>query len=278
MMEMKEAHDAMTLTTDQRDGHVVAITGGAAGIGEATSLHMARAGATVVALDRDSAAVDRLVQAGSRAGLAIEGEVVDVADADQVADAAQRLADRHGGINTLVCAAGVQDYGSVEQTSMEQFDRLMAVNLRGVFAACHYAVPLIRARGGGSIVVVASVQAYAAQTGVAAYAASKGALVALVKAMAVDHAAEGIRVNAVCPGSVDTPMLRWAADRFSKGSEADDVVASWGRSHPIGRVAKPAEVAQAVAYLSGPESSFITGADLRVDGGLTAALNVTLPQ
>lgn len=277
-MEMKEAHDAMTLTTDQRDGHVVAITGGAAGIGEATSLHLARAGATVVALDRDGAAVDRLVQAGSRAGLAIEGEVVDVADADQVANAAQRLADRHGGINALVCAAGVQDYGSVEQTSMEQFDRLMAVNLRGVFAACHYAVPLIRARGGGSIVVVASVQAYAAQTGVAAYAASKGALVALVKAMAVDHAAEGIRVNAVCPGSVDTPMLRWAADRFSTGSEADDVVASWGRSHPIGRVAKPAEVAQAIAYLSSPESSFITGADLRVDGGLTAALNVALPQ
>src|SRR5690606_1901113 len=201
----------------------------------------------------------------------------DVSDGDQVAAVAARVWDRHGGVATLVCAAGIQRYGTVDQAGLEQFDEIMNVNVRGVFATCHHFIPLIRARGGGSIVVVASVQAYATQAGVAAYAASKGALVSLVKAMAVDYAGEGIRVNAVCPGSVDTPMLRWAAERFADGRSPSDLVADWGRAHPLGRVADAAEVARAVAYLAGPDASFVTGADLRVDGGLTATLNVAIP-
>jgi NAD(P)-dependent dehydrogenase (short-subunit alcohol dehydrogenase family) len=264
----------MTPKTDR----IVVVTGGAAGIGEAVSLHMARSGATVVVLDRDDDALDRLRQAAGRGGLAVEGESVDVSDDEALSAAASRIADRHGGVDALVCAAGIQGYGTVDQTSMELYDRIMAVNVRGVFAACHHFVPLIRSRGGGAIAIVASVQAYAAQSGVAAYAASKGALVSMVKAMAVDHAAEGIRVNTVCPGSVDTPMLRWAAERFSQGRPVEDVIADWGRSHPMGRVATPEEVASAVAYLVGPESGFVTGTDLRVDGGLTAALNVALPE
>lgn len=264
--------------TETDEHGVVVVTGGAAGIGEAVTMHMARTGATVVALDRDRPALDRLTTAGAAAGLAIESEVADVSDDKQVEAAAGRIRERHGGIATLVCAAGIQRYGTVDATSLELFDEVMGVNVRGVFAACHYFVPLIRARGGGSVVVVASVQAYATQAGVAAYSASKGALLSLVKAMAVDHAAEGIRVNAVCPGSVDTPMLRWAAEKFAGGRPVDDVVAEWGRFHPMGRVAAADEVARAVAYLAGPEASFVTGADLKVDGGLTAALNVALPQ
>jgi NAD(P)-dependent dehydrogenase (short-subunit alcohol dehydrogenase family) len=265
----------MTPTIQPRP-RVAAVTGAAAGIGEAVTRHLAGAGATVVALDRDAAALDRLTAAAD--GLAVEAEQVDVSDESQIAAAAQRVTERHGGVDVLVCAAGVQRYGTVDEMSLDGYDEVMAVNVRGVFAACHHFVPLIRARGGGSIVVVASVQAYAAQSGVAAYAASKGALVAMVKAMAVDHAGEGIRINAVCPGSVDTPMLRWAADRFAGDRSADDLVADWGRSHPLGRVATPMEVAEAIGFLAGPEAGFITGADLRVDGGLTAALSVALPK
>jgi NAD(P)-dependent dehydrogenase (short-subunit alcohol dehydrogenase family) len=106
----------------------------------------------------------------------------------------------------------------------------------------------------------------------------KGALLSLVRAMAVDHAAEGIRVNAVCPGSVDTPMLRTSAAQFSGGRSTDEVVAEWGRSHPLGRVATPGEVAEVIHFLTSPAAAFVTGADVKVDGGLTAQLAVVLPE
>jgi NAD(P)-dependent dehydrogenase (short-subunit alcohol dehydrogenase family) len=122
------------------------------------------------------------------------------------------------------------------------------------------------------------VQGRGAQRSVVAYAASKGGSLALTRAMAVDHAAEGIRVNAVLPGSVDTPMLRWAADRFRGERTADDLVREWGRSHPIGRVATPAEVAEVIAFLASDRASFVTGAEYVVDGGLLAGLAVTLPE
>jgi NAD(P)-dependent dehydrogenase (short-subunit alcohol dehydrogenase family) len=125
---------------------------------------------------------------------------------------------------------------------------------------------------------VASVQAYAAQPGVAAYAASKGAIVALTKAMAIDHAADNIRCNAVCPGSVDTPMLRWAADLFKGNGTQEATVETWGRAHVLGRVARPEEVAEAIAFLASDRSSFVTGADLRVDGGLLSQIAVALPE
>jgi NAD(P)-dependent dehydrogenase (short-subunit alcohol dehydrogenase family) len=124
------------------------------------------------------------------------------------------------------------------------------------------------------VLVVSSVQAIASQTGVAAYTASKGAINALTRAMALDHAEENIRVNAVCPGSVDTPMLRWAADLF----KGENTVEDWGRMHPLGRVARPEEVAEVICFLAGPKASFVTGAEYMVDGGLLAALGVRLPE
>jgi NAD(P)-dependent dehydrogenase (short-subunit alcohol dehydrogenase family) len=134
---------------------------------------------------------------------------------------------------------------------------------------------VMRERGGGAIVNVSSAQAHAAQPGAAAYVASKGALIALTRAMAVDHAAEGVRVNAVCPASIDTPMLRWAAGQLANGRGEDDLLAEWGDMHPVGRVGTSAEVAELIAFLAGPHAGFITGADYRVDGGLLAALGVT---
>src|SRR5215211_4259539 len=140
------------------------------------------------------------------------------------------------------------------------------------------AIPEMRGRGGGVIVNVSSMQAIASQTGVAAYTASKGGINALTLAMALDHAEENIRVNAVCPGSVDTPMLRWAADLFKGENTVEATVEDWGRMHPLGRVAKPEEVAEVICFLAGPKASFVMGADYRVDGGLLAALGVRLPE
>ncbi|WP_427887538.1 SDR family NAD(P)-dependent oxidoreductase [Kribbella sp. GL6] len=243
----------------------VVVTGGAAGIGRGAVERFLAAGDHVVVLDRTTSSLSVL---GDR----VTGVQVDVSDRAALAAAAKEIGD----VDVLVCAAGVQRYGTVVDTPWDVYDEVMAVNVGGVFFACQAFVP--RLKRGGSVVVVASVQAYAAQTGVAAYSMGKGALLSLVRAMAVDHAPDGIRVNAVCPGSVDTPMLRTSAAQFANGRTTDEVVAEWGRSHPLGRVANPEEVAEVIYFLSSPAASFMTGADVKVDGGLTAGLPVVLPE
>lgn len=262
------------MTTETR---VSVVTGGAAGIGLAAVERFARDGDRVVALDRDATALAELTARANDAGWDVSGIPLDVTDPAEVDQMGATVSEQYGAIDVLVCAAGIQRYGTVEQTDAALFNEVIGVNLGGVFSVCHTLMPLLRQGGGGSVVVVSSIQAYASQTGVAAYTATKGGLLSLVRAMAVDHAQHGVRVNAVCPGSVDTPMLRWAADEFGAGRSGDEVIAEWGRSHPLGRVARPSEVADAIAYLAGEQSSFITGTDLKVDGGVMAALGVALP-
>jgi NAD(P)-dependent dehydrogenase (short-subunit alcohol dehydrogenase family) len=177
-----------------------------------------------------------------------------------------------------VNSAGVQRYGNVVDTPEEVWDEVIDINLKGIFLTCKHALPEMRKRGGGSVVNVSSVQAFASQKGVAAYTASKGAINAMTRAMALDHAEEKIRFNAVCPASVDTPMLRWAADVFKDNKTAEQVVDSWGRMHPLGRVAKVEEVAELIAFLASDRASFITGGEYKIDGGMTAALGVRLPE
>jgi len=250
-------------------GRTVVVTGGAAGIGRGAVERFVAAGDRVVALDRDAAALAALE---AELGELVTGRAVDVADRAALA----AIATEAGPVDALVCAAGVQRYGTVVDTPGSVYDEVMAINVGGVFFACQAFVPKLPR--GGSVVVVSSVQAYAAQTSVAAYSMGKGALLSLVRAMAVDHAADGIRVNAVCPGSVDTPMLRTSAAQFGGGRSTDEVVAEWGRSHPLGRVATPGEVAEVIHFLASPAAAFVTGADVKVDGGLTAGLPVVLPE
>ncbi|WP_157251965.1 SDR family NAD(P)-dependent oxidoreductase [Nonomuraea typhae] len=252
------------------EGKVAMVTGGSAGIGGAVVERLAAGGASVVFC-------------GVGTGVPVDGERVtgveaDVRDGARMRELAELAVSRYGGLDVLVTCAGIQRYGTVEDTPEETWDEVMDVNVKGVYLACQAAVPHMRARGGGSIVVVASVQSFASQTKVAAYAASKAALLGLTRSMALDHAADGIRANVVCPGSVDTPMLRGAADLWRGERTQEETVAEWGRSHPLGRVARPAEVAELVAFLAGERASFVTGSEHRVDGGLLAGVPVALPE
>lgn len=260
-------------------GRVALVTGGSSGIGRAVSELLAARGASVAVCSVD--AIEAAAVAGAIAGRSGRAAAVpaDVRDPRSVAAAVQSTVEMFGSLDILVTCAGIQAYGTVADTDVRTWDEVFAVNVKGVFLAARAALPHLRRSDEGAIVVVSSVQALATQTGVAAYAASKGALNALTRSMAIDEAGHGVRVNAVCPGSVDTPMLRRSARQFSDGSPegADQTVAGWGRSHPLGRVAQPSEVAEVVSFLAGPRSSFMTGEEVRVDGGLLAGLPVSLP-
>ncbi len=252
------------------DGKVALVTGGSTGIGRAVVDRLAAGGASVVFCGVD--------QGAELDGERIVGRIADVRRADQMRDLVELAVSRFGGLDVVVTCAGVQRYGTVEDTPEEVWDEVLDINLKGVYLTCKAAVPRLRERGGGSIVLMSSVQAFSSQAQVAAYTASKAAINGLTRAMALDHAADGIRVNVVCPGSVDTPMLRWAADLWRGELSQEEQVRQWGRAHPLGRVGRAEEVAELVAFLAGPRSSFITGAEHRVDGGLLAQNPAALPE
>ena len=259
-------------------GRVALVTGGSQGIGRAVVELLAEAGASVGVCGLEADVVDETVRAVAGRGGEALGLPADVTDRASIERAVTATVERYGRLDTLVASAGIQRYGTVADTDEAAWDEVFAINVKGVYLAAQAALPHLRRGDQGSIVVVSSVQGHAAQSEVAAYAASKGALDALVRAMAVDEAASGVRVNAVCPGSVDTPMLRSSARRVSDGTDeaTEQVIGRWGRMHPVGRVATPREVAEVVAFLASPRASFVTGVDLRVDGGLLASLPVSL--
>jgi NAD(P)-dependent dehydrogenase (short-subunit alcohol dehydrogenase family) len=258
------------------DGKVAVVTGGSLGIGRATAQRLATDGAAVVFCGHDDASVQDALAELRDAGLEVDGRRADVRSSAEVEGLVRLAVERYGGVDILVNSAGIQRYGTVVETSEELWDEVLDVNLKGMFLAAKHCVPELRRRGGGSIVNVASVQSFAAQAAVVAYAASKGGVLALTKAIAVDHASDNIRCNAVCPGSVDTPMLRWAADLFKGDDTQEDTVRAWGRLHPLGRVARAEEVAEAIAFLVSARASFVTGTELKVDGGLLAQIPVVV--
>ncbi|HEX4156139.1 MAG TPA: SDR family oxidoreductase [Acidobacteriaceae bacterium] len=244
------------------------IFGGTSGIGLATAQLLAQRGVKVFALGPEPSQPPHLQDVCGPSWVHC-----DVSNAAEV-ELAIKSITREAPIDWLVYSAGIQRYGSAVECTVEEWDLVQTINARGAFLAAHFTLPHMRS--GGAIVNVSSVQAVACQYGVAAYAASKGTLDALTRALALDHASAGIRVNAVLPGTVDTPMVRSSAELFRGDKTTEAVVSEWGRLHPLGRVAQPLEVAQAIAFLLSDQASFITGATLAVDGGLLAQLSVRL--
>jgi len=259
-------------------GKVALVAGGALGIGLAAARRLAQDGAAVVICSDREDQVEQAMDGLRAEGLEARGTRADVTSSSDMMKLVAFAAETCGGVDVLVNSAGVQRYGTVVETGEDVWDEVLSVNLKGIYLSCKHAIPEMRKRGGGAIVNVSSVQAFASQKGVAAYTASKGGVNALTRAMALDHAEEGIRVNAVCPASVDTPMLRWSANLFKGDKTAEETVEGWGKMHPMGRVAMPEEVAEVIAFLAGPRASFVTGSEYKVDGGMLAALGVSLPE
>lgn len=240
---------------------LVIVTGAGSGIGRAVALRLARDGARVLAADVDAAAAQETAE---RAGEMVQAAQADVRDENSVRTLVT-VAGQQRPIRALVNVAGVGSVTNAPDTTLEVWDRVMSVNATGTFLCCKHVIPHLRERGGGAIVNIASIAGLVGMRNRAAYCASKGAVVALTRAIALDHAAEGIRVNAVCPGTVDTP---WIERLLEEAGETREGLAA---RQPMGRIASADEVAGAVAWLLSGEAAFATGSMLVLDGGWTAA-------
>lgn len=260
------------------EGKVALVTGGSQGIGRGVALTMARRGAAVVVHGLTEDYVDETVELIRDAGGTATGTFGPIDQEQTSMDAVARAIEEYGRLDHLVTAAGIQRYGDAVDTPIATWDEVFGVNVRGVFLAARAALPHIRQQH-GTVTVISSVQATATQNNVVAYTASKGALNAMCRAMAVDEAAYGVRVNSIAPGSVDTPMLRTSAAQWSDGTPegVERTIANWGTAHALGRVAQPGEIGEAASFLASDAAGFITGSELRVDGGLLARLAAPLP-
>ena len=238
-------------------GRTAIVTGAGSGIGREIALRLQAGGAWVLGADRQPAGVPE----------GIEAREVDVADEQQVAAMIAAVLSVRGSIDIMCNNAGVESTVSVTDCSVEEWDRVFAVNARGVFLGCKHVLPSMLQRGSGAIVNTASVAGMIGLRDRAAYCASKGAVVALTKQIAVQYAGTGVRCNCVCPGTVDSP---WVARLLAKSDDPDAARASLVARQPLGRLALPGEVADAVCFLASDEAAFMTGSTLVIDGGIMA--------
>ncbi len=264
----------------EQAGRVAIVTGGSSGIGRGAANELARQGASVVVhgltIDEANLVVQEIRLAGGTA-VATAGAI----DDPETASAAVALAlGEYGQLDVLVTSAGIQRYGTATETPIEVWDEVFNVNVKGVFLACKAALPEIRKSKGGAIAIIASVQASATQANVVAYTSSKGALLSLARALAVDEGPNGVRVNSISPGTIDTPMLRQTARLLSDGSPSgmQALVDDWGRAHALERTGTTQELGSVISFVTSPRASFVTGDDIRVDGGLMARLAAAAPK
>jgi NAD(P)-dependent dehydrogenase (short-subunit alcohol dehydrogenase family) len=243
---------------------IAIITGAASGIGQATALLFVREGAAVVAVDIDEAggqAVADAIAAEGGQALFVKADVTRAEDCRRVV---QRAQDAFHGLHILFNNAGIIRRADVVETTEEEWVRVMAVNVKSIFLMCKYAVPVMAAGGGGSIINTGSGWGLKGGPRAISYCASKGAVVNMTRALAIDHGPQHIRVNSVCPGDIDTPMLRNEARQLGQ-SESDFLAEAADR--PLRRFGSPEEIAQAVLYLASDASSYVAGTTLVVDGG-----------
>ncbi len=255
------------------DGKVAIITG-TTGIGRAIAKRFAADGANVLACGIEVAANQELALDAQNNRLSLQVEQCDVTQADAVGKVVAKAVREFGGLDVIVNAAAFHPFGTVVETDLENWNRCLMVNVGSIYILGHFGIPEMKKRGGGSIINLASVQGHACQRGVAAYAASKGAVHSLTRAMALDHAADKIRVNSISPGSIRTPMLERSAGHFSPGVPTEEVFRRFGDAHPLGRIGTPEEVAELAAFLASDRAAFCTGGDYLVDGGLLAGIGV----
>jgi NAD(P)-dependent dehydrogenase (short-subunit alcohol dehydrogenase family) len=246
---------------------VALITGAGSGIGRATAIRLAQEGASIAAADWNAATGNEAVQLIQQQG----GKAVFIhADVSKVADCERIIAETvaaFGKLNILVNNAAVMLEKTAVDTTEEDWERIVGVNLKGTFFCAKYAVLQFRRQGGGGVIVnMASVNSFFAEGGIAAYCATKGGIAQLTRALAMDHSAEGIRVNAIAPGWIETPMN---ANFFALGPHIKEQAA---KLHAINRIGQPEEVAHLVAFLASDEAGFITGSLMTVDGGFSAGL------
>ena len=252
----------MNITLENK---VAVVTGGAMGIGAATATILCQLGASVAIFDINKLAGDEIVAHLAKAGFRASFHLCDVSVESQVESAVDEVVRLYGRLNLLVSNAGIQRYGSVVDTSQQVWEDTFDVHVKGCFHSTKHAIPHMLSAGGGSIVIIASVQSFVAVANSTAYVAAKHALMGISRSIALDFARENIRVNCVCPGSIDTPLLRSVAGTTPSPEET---IHALGQMHAMGRIGQPEEVARAIAFLASDWASFITGTSLVVDGGL----------
>lgn len=255
-------------------GKVAIVTGAASGIGRASAIAFAREGASVVVADKNAEAGDAAAAAIRAEGLSAIGISVDVASEPSVEALIAATVTHFGRIDILFNNAGVVMVKPLESMTVEEWDRVMDINLKGAFLAIKHAVPHIRRAGGGAILNTGSIGSFTGQLGTPVYSASKGAIALLTKSLALDYGRDRIRVNCICPGITDTPMLR---EHMGHGAQGEAAIRSRLARVPTGEILTPDDVARAALYLVSDDSRGITGILHVIDGGLIAASEYNVP-